>query len=128
MRGCVLVTIAFKMTEQVQQRICIKFCVKLEHSSVETIKMIQKTTAMGNWRLAASSQQRTCSCIMSHAEFFGDMSNHSGDSAPLQLRFGSLQPLAFPKTKIPLKGKRFPTIDEIQENMMGQVMVIGRTV
>ena len=44
---CVAVT--FKMTEQVKQRVCIKFCVKVEHSSVETIWMIQKATAVGNW-------------------------------------------------------------------------------
>ena len=36
------VTITFKMTEQLQQRSCIKFCIKLEHSAVETIWMIQK--------------------------------------------------------------------------------------
>ena len=34
----------------------------------------------------------------------------------------------FPKLKSPLKGKRFQTIDEIQENTTGQLMVIGRTV
>ena len=34
----------------------------------------------------------------------------------------------FPKLKSPLKGKRFQTINEIQENMMGQLMEIGRTV
>ena len=44
---CVAVT--FKMTERVEQQICNKFCVKLEHSSVETIRMIQKAVAMGNW-------------------------------------------------------------------------------
>ena len=44
---CVAVT--FKMTEQVEQQICIKFCIKLEHSSTETIQMIEKATAMGNW-------------------------------------------------------------------------------
>ena len=33
----------------------------------------------------------------------------------------------FPKLKSPLKGKRFQTFDEIQENMTGQLMVI-RTV
>ena len=43
------VVIAFKMSEQVDQRICNKFCIKLEHSSAETIQMIQKATAMGNW-------------------------------------------------------------------------------
>ena len=30
------------MTELVEQWICIKFCIKLEHSSMETIQMIQK--------------------------------------------------------------------------------------
>ena len=30
------------MTEQVEQQIWIKFCLKLEHSPVETIQMIQK--------------------------------------------------------------------------------------
>ena len=44
------VAIAFKMTERVEQRICIRFCVKFVHSSMETIRMIQKAAAaMGNW-------------------------------------------------------------------------------
>ena len=34
----------------------------------------------------------------------------------------------FPKLKSPLKGKRFQTVDEIQENTTGQLMAIGRTV
>ena len=46
------VAITFKMTEGVEQWICIKFCFKLEHSAAETIHMIQKATAMGNWWLA----------------------------------------------------------------------------
>ena len=33
----------------------------------------------------------------------------------------------FPKLKSPLKGKRFQTVNEIQKNMMGQLMGIGRT-
>ena len=36
------VAITFKMTEQVEQWICIKFCFKLEHPSAETMQMIQK--------------------------------------------------------------------------------------
>ena len=88
------------MTEQEEQQICIKFCIKLEHSSTETIWMIWKAAAMGNW-FAASPQQRTHSCIMSRAEFFGKISNHPGNSAPLQPRLGALQLLAFPpKAKI----------------------------
>ena len=30
------------MTERAEQRICINFCNKLEHSSTDTIQMIQK--------------------------------------------------------------------------------------
>ena len=44
--------------------------------------------------------QHAHSCITSRAEYFCETSNHPGDSAPLQPRFGDLQLLAFPKTKI----------------------------
>ena len=94
------VAVAFTMTERVEQWICIIFCIKLEHSSVETVQMIQKAAALGNWWLAASSQQCTHSCITSHAEFFDQTPNHPGDSAPIQPRFGALWLLAFPQTKI----------------------------
>ena len=56
--------VTFKMTEPVEQQICIKFYIKFECSSTETIQVIQKATAMGNWWLAASSQQRAGSGIM----------------------------------------------------------------
>ena len=39
----------FKMIEQVEQQICIRFCVKLEHSCVETSQMIQEAPAISNW-------------------------------------------------------------------------------
>ena len=119
------VAVAFKGTEWVEERICIKFCLKLEHSSAETIQMIQRAKAMGNWWLAASSGQHAHLCIASPAEFFGETSNHPGDSAPSQPRFGDLQ--LFPKLKSLLKEKRFQTICEIQENISGQLMATGRT-
>ena len=122
------VAMAFKMTEWVQQWICIKFWFKLEYSSMETIRMIQKATAMGNRWLAASLRQHAHSCITSPAEVSGETSNHPGDLASLQPRFGILWLLAFPKLKWPLKEQRFQTIDEIQENTMEQLMVTGRTV
>ena len=94
------VAITFEITEQVEQQICIKFWFKLQHSSTETLWMIQTAAAVGNWWLAASSRQRTHSCITSTAEIFGKTSNHLCDSAPLQPRFGALWLLPFPKTKI----------------------------
>ena len=66
---------------------------------------------------------------MSHSEIFGEISNHPGDSAPLNPIFGALPLLAFPKKlKSLLKGKRFQTFSEIQENTTEQLMVFGRTV
>ena len=90
----------FKMAKPVEQQICIKFCIKFEHSSMETIQMIQKATVMGNQWWAASSQQCTHMCIMSHAQFFGKASNCPGNSVHLPPRFGALWCLAFPKTKM----------------------------
>ena len=95
---CVAITV--KMTEQVEHQICIRFCTKLEHSSAETIRMIQKAAAMGNWWLAASSRQCTRSWIWSYAVFFCKTSNYPGDSATLHPRFGALWLLSFPQTKI----------------------------
>ena len=73
------VAIAFKMTEWVEQWICIKFCVKLEHSSVETIRMIQKAATMGNWWFILITRP-----LMHHiaGRVFSETSNHPGDSAP----------------------------------------------
>ena len=94
------VAVIFKIVEQGEQRICIKFCIKLEYSSAGTIWMIQKAKAMGNWWLAVSSPHNAYSCITSCAEIFGETSNHPSDSASLQPRFGTLWLLAFPKIKI----------------------------
>ena len=93
------------MTKQVEQWICIKFCVTIEHSSAETTQMIQKTVAMGNWSLAASLWQYAHSCITSYAEFSGETSNQPSDSASLQPRFGTVWLFAFPKTKITFERK-----------------------
>ena len=112
------------MTGQVEQWICIRCCIKLEQSSLETIWMNQKAAAMGNWWLAALSRQHTFSCITSHAVFWQNIRSPrwlSPDLVPCHLGL-------FPKLESPLKGKRLQTIDEIQENRTGQLMVIGRTV
>ena len=94
------VAVTFKMTEWVEQWMCIKFCIKFEHPSAETILMIQKAVAMGNWVLAASSQQCSCLCIASPAEFFGDTSNHPGDSAAPRAQIWCSATSGFSKTKI----------------------------
>ena len=81
------------MTERVQQCICIKFCVKLEHSSMKTIRMTQKA-----YRNNAMSPAQ----VKVWHKYFKDSweSRESDDLPPLQPRFGALRLLAFPKTKI----------------------------
>ena len=91
------------MTEQVEQWIYIKFFIKREHSSTETLQMIQKAAAMGNWWLAASSQQHAHACITSRAEVFWRNFKSSRWLSPLWPRFSALQLLAFAKTKITLE-------------------------
>ena len=113
-------------TDWVEQRICIRFCVKLEHSSEKTIWMIQKAAAVGNWCLAASSWQCAHSCITSSAVFLWNSKSPRWLSLPTAQIWCPVW--LFPKVKSPLKGKRFQIIDEIQENTTGQLMVIGRTV
>ena len=81
--------IAFKMTERVEQQICMQLCVELEHSSVETIRMIQKAAAVGtgDWQLHHDNVPADASRLM---QFFGERSYHPGDSVPLQPRFDTL--------------------------------------
>ena len=79
------VAIPFKITERVeQQRICIRFCIKVEHSSMETVWMIQKAKAVGNWWPTASSRQCARSCTISCAVFWWNFKS-PGDSAPVQI-------------------------------------------
>ena len=123
------------MIAWVEQWICIKIFIKIQHSSMWTIHVIQKAKAMGNCWLAASSWQCTHSCItcciLHHIMhiFWWNVKSPKWLSTP-PLYSPDLVPCnfwLFPKLKSPLKGKRFQTIDEIQENMMGQLMVTGRT-
>ena len=81
--------------------------------------------ATGDWQL-----HHTMHLLLHHilCRVFDKRANHPGDSAPLPPRFGVLALLPFPKLKSPLKGKRFQTIDETQENRMGKLMAFGRTV
>ena len=121
---CVAVT--FKMTEWVEQWVWIKLCIRLEFSSVKLFMWFRRPQlwATGDWQL----RYNDVPVHAFHAEFFSELSNHPGDSAAPKPTFGTLRLLPFPKLESPLKGKRFQTIDEIHENITGQLMVTGRTV
>ena len=89
------------MTKWVEQQICIKFFIKLECSSVETIWMIQKSAAMGNlWLAASSSQCAAHASSLIHSFLAKHQITQVTQHCPLQPRFGALRFLAFPKTEI----------------------------
>ena len=90
--------------------------------------MNQKATAMGNWRLAALSQQLACSCYYHVRSFFVNIKSPRWLSPPTAQIWCPATSGFFQKLKSPLKGKRFQTVNKIQESMMGQLMAIDRTV
>ena len=58
--------ISFKMTKQVEQWIFIKFHIKIKHSSMETIQMIQKAKLWptGDWQLHHNNVPAHALCLM----------------------------------------------------------------
>ena len=62
--------------------------------------MIQKATDMGNKWLAASSRQRTFSCIMSHAEILVKPQITQVTQSPYSTGLAPCDFLHFPKTQI----------------------------
>ena len=92
------VAIAFKMTKQGEQWIWIKFCIKFEYFSAETS---DDSEGSSYGQLVIGSFITTTQPLMHHisCSFWWNIS-HQGNSGPLWPRFGTLQLLAFPKTKI----------------------------
>ena len=122
---CVAVTL--KMTERVEQQICIKFCIKLEQSSAGNSSNDSGGCSYG--QLVIGSFIRTMHSLMHHvcAEFFHKTSNHPVDSVPNSQDLAPCYFWLFPKLKSPLKEKRFQPMDEIQETRTGQQMTILTT-
>ena len=118
---------SFKMTERAEQRICIKFCTKLEHSSAETIQWFRgpQVWATGDWQLHRDSAPTHASCIVQR--FLATYQVTQVTEPPYSPDLVPYDFWLFPKPKPPLKGKRFQTINEIKENTTGQLMVV-RTV
>ena len=86
---------------------------------METIQMIQRAAAMGNWHLAPSSRQWAHSCISSCAE---GLAKHQITQVTLPHYGPDLAPCnfwLFPKLKSLLKEKRFQTVDNTQEKYNG---------
>ena len=119
------VAITFKMSERVERWICIKFCIKLEHSPRKLFGWFRRLQlwATGDWQLHHDNVPAHASHLL---QSFLAKHQITQVTQPPQLLACNFW--LFPKLKSPLKGKRFQTVDEIQKNTMGQLMAIGRTV
>ena len=82
--------------------------------------------ATGDWQLRHNNMPNPAS--RSCVEFFSKHQITQLTQPPYSPDLGPYDCWLFPKLKSPLKGERFQTVDEIQENMTGQLMAIGRTV
>ena len=119
-----LVAVASEMSKQVEHQICIQFCIKFEHSSVETIQMIQEAAATGEWWLAASSRQHTCSCITS-CGFLVKHQITQVTQPPYNPDLAFWDFWLFPKLKSPLKGKRFQPLMRVRKIRWGSWRWLG---
>ena len=84
---------------------------KLEHCSMETIRMIHHSNVPTHVSYLMQS------FLAKHQITQLTQSPYSPDLAPRDFWL-------FPKLKSPLKGKRFQTINKIQENTTGQLMTL----
>ena len=119
------VAVTFIMTEQVQQCICIKFCIKLEQKLLGWFRRPQ-LWATGDWQLhhnnmSAHALHLVKSFLVKHQITQVTQPLYSPHLVPWDFWL-------FPKLKSSLKGKRFQIINEIQENTTGQLVVMERTV
>ena len=80
--------------------------------------------ATGNWQLHHDNAH--ASCLVQR--FLAKHQISQVTQPPYSPDLVSCDFLLFLKLKSPLKGKRFQTINEIQENMMGQLMMTERAV
>ena len=116
--------------QQVEQRICIEFFIKLEYSFVETIWVISEGCSYGQMVIGSfingdytlpHASRLVQRFLLKHQITQVTQPHYSPNLAPCDFWL-------FSKLKSLLKMKRFQTIDDIQKNMMGQLMVTGRTV
>ena len=115
------VAITFQMTEPAEERVCIKFCNKLEYWD-DSQGHSYGQLVIGSFVTTTRPLRYHLSCrVFAKHQITQVTQPQQPDLVPCDFWL-------FPKLKPPFKGKRFQTVSEIQENTMGQLMVLGRTV
>ena len=122
------VAITFEITEHVEQRICIRFCKNFVlNLNILPQKLLRWAGSHSYGQPVIGSFITTThhSCITSRTEFLAKHQITQVTQPPYSPDWVPCNFQLFPKLKSPLKGKRFLTVNEIQENVMGQLMAIG---
>ena len=90
--------------------------------------MIQKVQlwTTGDWQLHHNNAPAHASCLVQ--SFFVKLRITQVTQSPYSPDLVPCDFWLFPKLKSPLKVERFQTVNKIQENTTGQLMVTGRTV
>ena len=115
------VAITVKMSEQVEQWICIKFCVSLTIPPQKLFRWFRRPQlwASGDWQLHHDNVPTHASRLMQ--SFFAKPQITQWLSPVL----APCNFWLFPKLKLPLKRERFQTISESQENTTGSWWQLG---
>ena len=82
--------------------------------------------ASGNWQLHQDNAPTHASCLVQR--FLAKYQITQVIQPPYSPDLSPCDFWLFPKLKSPLKGKRFQTVNKIQENITGQLIASGRTV
>ena len=116
------VDVTFKMIKWVEQQICIKFCVKLEHSSMKTIWMIKrpKLWATTDWYLHHNNAPARASRLMQSFLVKQKITQVT------QPRFGTLWLLAFSQNQNHLwKGRDYRPLMRFRKIRWGSWRQLG---
>ena len=125
---CVVCGCHIQITEWVERWICINFVWSLNLPLWKLFWWFRRLQlwVTGDWQLHHNNVPTHASCLVQSF-----LAKHQITQVTQPCYSPDLESCdfwLFPKLKSLLKGKRFQTMDEIQENMIGQLMAIGRTV
>ena len=111
--------------QQVEQGICIKFCVNPLQKLFGWFRRLQ-LWATGDWQLHHNNVSTCASHFVQR--FLVKYQITQVTQPPYSPDLTTCGLWLFPKLKALFKAKRFQAVSEIQENTMGQLMAIRRTV
>ena len=122
---CVAVT--FKITEWVEQWICIKFYISLNIPLQKLLRWFRRPQlwSPGNWHLHPNNTPAYAPILF--RVFWWNIKSLRWLRPPYSPDLVPCNFWLFPKLKSPLKGKRFQIINEIQEKTKEHLMETGST-